>query len=60
MIGVSKAILDAAGLTVVNECQKLGSQPNNGIIITNPGNLQCQKIIHMVGQTDPNQIKAFV
>ncbi|XP_072329277.1 poly(ADP-ribose) polymerase family member 14-related sequence 1 [Scyliorhinus torazame] len=58
--GVSKAILDAAGLTVVNECQKLGSQPNNGIIITNPGNLQCQKIIHMVGQTDPNQIKAFV
>uniref|UniRef100_UPI00398F072A poly(ADP-ribose) polymerase family member 14-related sequence 1 isoform X2 n=1 Tax=Pristiophorus japonicus TaxID=55135 RepID=UPI00398F072A len=58
--GVSKAILDAAGQTVVDECQELGLQANSGIIITNPGNLQCQNIIHMVGQTDPNQIKYFV
>ncbi|XP_078084308.1 protein mono-ADP-ribosyltransferase PARP14-like isoform X2 [Mustelus asterias] len=58
--GVSKAILDAAGPTVTDECKQLGLQPNSGIIITNPGNLQCQKIIHMAGQTDPDVIKAFV
>ncbi|XP_048455182.1 protein mono-ADP-ribosyltransferase PARP14 [Rhincodon typus] len=58
--GVSKAILDAAGQTVEDECKALGFQPNNGIITTNPGNLQCKKIIHMVGQTDPNQMRAFI
>ncbi|XP_067891260.1 protein mono-ADP-ribosyltransferase PARP14-like [Heterodontus francisci] len=58
--GVSKAILDAAGQTVVDECIERGLQPNRGIIITNPGNLQCQNIIHMVGQADPNKIKAVV
>ncbi|XP_067844267.1 uncharacterized protein [Heptranchias perlo] len=58
--GVSKAILDAAGQTVVDECQQLGLQPNSGIIMTNPGDLQCQNIIHMIGQKYPSQIKAFV
>ncbi|XP_043549913.1 protein mono-ADP-ribosyltransferase PARP14-like [Chiloscyllium plagiosum] len=58
--GVSKAILDAAGQTVEDECKVLGIQPNNGIITTNAGNLACKKIIHMVGQTDPNQIRAFI
>ncbi|XP_059503364.1 protein mono-ADP-ribosyltransferase PARP14-like isoform X2 [Stegostoma tigrinum] len=58
--GVSKAILDSAGQTVEDECKALGSQPNTGLITTNPGNLQCKKIIHMVGQTDPNQMRAFI
>ncbi|XP_051868998.1 protein mono-ADP-ribosyltransferase PARP14-like isoform X2 [Pristis pectinata] len=58
--GVSKAILDAAGPTVQAECQLKGLQANSTIIITNPGKLRCQSIIHMIGQTDPNQIKAAV
>ncbi|CAL8340811.1 unnamed protein product [Boreogadus saida] len=41
--GVSKAILDAAGPTVENECNKLGGQPNTGMILTTPGNLMCKK-----------------
>ncbi|XP_062312355.1 protein mono-ADP-ribosyltransferase PARP14-like isoform X2 [Osmerus eperlanus] len=54
--GVSKAILDAAGQTVEAECQLLGAQPNAGMIMTQPGNLQAKKIIHLVGQTDPQKI----
>ncbi|XP_067107878.1 protein mono-ADP-ribosyltransferase PARP14-like isoform X2 [Osmerus mordax] len=54
--GVSKAILDAAGQTVEAECQLLGAQPNAGMIMTQPGNLQAKKIIHLVGQTDPQNI----
>nr|XP_046160813.1 poly(ADP-ribose) polymerase family member 14-related sequence 1 isoform X2 [Oncorhynchus gorbuscha] len=58
--GVSKAILDVAGQTVVAECQQLGAQPNNGVILTQPGNMQCKKIIHLVGQTDPKKIQESV
>ncbi|XP_055737967.1 protein mono-ADP-ribosyltransferase PARP14-like isoform X1 [Salvelinus fontinalis] len=58
--GVSKAILDAAGQIVVAECQQLGAQPNNGVILTQPGNMRCKKIIHMVGQTDPKKIQESV
>uniref|UniRef100_A0A8C8M497 Poly [ADP-ribose] polymerase n=1 Tax=Oncorhynchus tshawytscha TaxID=74940 RepID=A0A8C8M497_ONCTS len=58
--GVSKAILDVAGQTVVAECQQLGAQPNNGVILTQPGNMQCKKIIHLVGQTDPKKIQELV
>ncbi|XP_032422915.1 protein mono-ADP-ribosyltransferase PARP14-like isoform X3 [Xiphophorus hellerii] len=50
--GVSKAILDAAGVAVLEECQYLGSQPNPGIIMTVPGNLKCKKILHLVVQSD--------
>ncbi|XP_023192014.1 poly [ADP-ribose] polymerase 14-like isoform X2 [Xiphophorus maculatus] len=50
--GVSKAILDAAGVAVLEECQYLGSQPNPGIIMTVPGNLKCKKILHLVVQPD--------
>lgn len=46
-IGVSKAILDAAGSTVEDECKQLGSQKNEGLIMTQQGNLQCKKIIHV-------------
>ncbi|KAL6101260.1 parp14 [Pungitius sinensis] len=58
--GVSKAILDAAGPAVEVECTNLGAQPNQGIIITQPGNLKCKKILHLCGQTDPIKIKAVV
>ncbi|XP_046902162.1 poly(ADP-ribose) polymerase family member 14-related sequence 1 isoform X2 [Hypomesus transpacificus] len=54
--GVSKAILDAAGQTVEAECQLLGAQPNAGMIMTQPGNLQAKKIIHLIGQTAPQKI----
>ncbi|CAB1339029.1 unnamed protein product [Coregonus sp. 'balchen'] len=58
--GVSKAILDAAGPTVETECQQLGAQPNKGMIMTKPGNLQCKKIIHLVTQTDTKNIQQSV
>ncbi|KAM4561028.1 poly(ADP-ribose) polymerase family member 14-related sequence 1 isoform 1-T1 [Fundulus diaphanus] len=58
--GVSKAIIDAAGVAVLEECQYLGSQPNPGMIMTVPGNLQCRKILHLVGQTDPVKIQKAV
>lgn len=38
----------------------LGSQPNDGIIMTQPGNLQCKNVIHVVGQTDADKIKSTV
>nr|XP_046259475.1 poly(ADP-ribose) polymerase family member 14-related sequence 1 isoform X2 [Scatophagus argus] len=58
--GVSKAILDAAGQLVEDECQKLGSQPNSGMVMTQPGNLKCKKILHVIGQTDPVKINKVV
>ncbi|XP_040056587.2 poly(ADP-ribose) polymerase family member 14-related sequence 1 [Gasterosteus aculeatus] len=58
--GVSKAILEAAGPAVEVECTNLGALPNPGIIITQPGNLKCKKILHLSGQTDPIKIKAVV
>ncbi|XP_069791374.1 protein mono-ADP-ribosyltransferase PARP14-like isoform X2 [Narcine bancroftii] len=59
--GVSKAILDAAGPNVEMECRQKGLAARTEIIITNPGNLQgCKGIIHIVGKTAPNQIKAAV
>uniref|UniRef100_A0A8D3BUC2 Poly [ADP-ribose] polymerase n=1 Tax=Scophthalmus maximus TaxID=52904 RepID=A0A8D3BUC2_SCOMX len=58
--GVSKAILDAAGQSVEAECQRLGAQPNPGMITTQPGNLKCKKIVHLAGQTDPVKIRKSV
>ncbi|XP_070770712.1 poly(ADP-ribose) polymerase family member 14-related sequence 1 [Enoplosus armatus] len=58
--GVSKAILEAAGQAVETECQNLGAQPNSGMIMTQPGNLKCQKILHLTGQTDPVKIHKAV
>lgn len=58
--GVSKAILEAAGQAVEDECKTLGNQPNEGIIMTQPGNLQCKNVIHVVGQTDAGKIKSTV
>ncbi|KAM4609063.1 poly(ADP-ribose) polymerase family member 14-related sequence 1 [Polymixia lowei] len=58
--GVSKAILDAAGQTVEAECKQLGAQANPGMILTQPGNLKCKKILHLAGQTDPQKINKAV
>ncbi|TSM60544.1 Poly [ADP-ribose] polymerase 14 [Bagarius yarrelli] len=54
--GVSGAILKAAGQTVVDECQKLGVQPNDGVVLTAAGNLPFKHIVHMVGQTKEKEI----
>ncbi|KAM7407781.1 hypothetical protein PAMA_003509 [Pampus argenteus] len=58
--GVSKAILDAAGQAVEDECRNTGAMPNSGIIMTQPGNLKCKKILHLIGQTDPVKINNIV
>ncbi|NWX39256.1 PAR14 polymerase, partial [Steatornis caripensis] len=50
--GVSKAILNAAGKAVEDECAQLASQPNNSYITTQAGKLSCKKIIHFVAQED--------
>ncbi|CAL8370878.1 unnamed protein product [Arctogadus glacialis] len=54
--GVSGAILNAAGQAVVDECNNLGNQPGDGVVITKPGNLTAKHIIHMVGQTKEKDI----
>lgn len=35
-------------------------QPNQGVIMTQPGNLQCKNIIHVAGQQDPAKINSAV
>ncbi|CAB1419170.1 unnamed protein product [Pleuronectes platessa] len=59
-LGVSKAILEAAGPAVEGECQRLGALPNQGMIMTDPGNLSCKKILHVIEQDDPGKISAVV
>ncbi|CAL8267046.1 unnamed protein product [Lota lota] len=54
--GVSGAILKSAGQAVVDECNNLGNQPGDGVVITKPGNLAAKHIIHMVGQTKEKDI----
>ncbi|XP_028289542.1 poly(ADP-ribose) polymerase family member 14-related sequence 1 [Parambassis ranga] len=58
--GVSKAILDAAGQAVETESKNLGAEPNSGMIMTQPGNLKCRRILHLVGQTDPVKVNKVV
>ncbi|XP_062972727.1 protein mono-ADP-ribosyltransferase PARP14-like isoform X2 [Elgaria multicarinata webbii] len=55
--GVSKAILEGGGPQVETECATYASQPHNGFITTQGGNLICKNIIHLA--PDPN-IKAQV
>ncbi|XP_018417200.1 PREDICTED: poly [ADP-ribose] polymerase 14-like [Nanorana parkeri] len=58
--GVSKAILDAAGQSVVDECTRLGSQGNKEHIVTQNGNLRCKKILHRTGAHSATGIKHFI
>ncbi|KAM6970013.1 protein mono-ADP-ribosyltransferase PARP14-like [Aplochiton taeniatus] len=60
--GVSKAILDAAGLTVEMECSTIAQSRSSqaSMIITSAGSLPCKNIVHIVGQNDPGRIKEVV
>ncbi|XP_074495688.1 protein mono-ADP-ribosyltransferase PARP14-like [Sebastes fasciatus] len=61
--GVSKAILDSAGLTVQLECSQIVSSPSYQpglFILTSAGLLPSRHIIHVVGQNDPAKIKDMV
>lgn len=60
--GVSKAILEAAGLEVQQECLQIVSAPNfqQTEIVTSAGQLLCGNIIHIVGRNQPSEIKDAV
>lgn len=38
----------------------LGAKSNPGMIMTQPGNLKCKKILHVVGDSDPVKINKVV
>ncbi|XP_069589007.1 protein mono-ADP-ribosyltransferase PARP15-like [Ranitomeya imitator] len=46
--GVSKAIFDAAGPNIKEECECLAKLPNEGCVVTSAGNMKCRKIIHLI------------
>ncbi|KAK2532667.1 protein mono-ADP-ribosyltransferase PARP14 isoform X1 [Columba livia] len=50
--GVSRAILNAAGKAVEDECAQLALQSKQLFITTQAGNLPCKYIIHFVAQED--------
>uniref|UniRef100_A0A672S1J3 Poly [ADP-ribose] polymerase n=1 Tax=Sinocyclocheilus grahami TaxID=75366 RepID=A0A672S1J3_SINGR len=59
--GVSKAILDAAGVQVEQECSQIVAsniQPTE--IVTSAGRLPCGNIIHVIGRNSPSDIKSVV
>ncbi|KAI7793217.1 protein mono-ADP-ribosyltransferase PARP14-like [Triplophysa rosa] len=60
--GVSKAILEAAGSEVQQECLLIVSAPNFQLteIVTSAGQLPCGNIIHIVGRNQPSEIKDVV
>ncbi|XP_051973987.1 protein mono-ADP-ribosyltransferase PARP14-like isoform X2 [Xyrauchen texanus] len=60
--GVSKAILDAAGLQVEQECLQIVSLSNvqQTEIVTSAGQLPCRNIIHIIGRNSPADIKEVV
>ncbi|XP_073501791.1 protein mono-ADP-ribosyltransferase PARP15-like [Phyllobates terribilis] len=52
--GVAKAIFDAAGDNVKEECERLVKLPNDGFIVTSAGNMKCRKIIHLIAVQSHN------
>ncbi|KAL1266725.1 hypothetical protein QQF64_002400 [Cirrhinus molitorella] len=60
--GVSKAILDAAGVQVEQECLQIvgSSNKQQTEIVTSAGQLPCRNIIHIVGRNSPSEIKDVV
>uniref|UniRef100_A0A8C6L2T1 Poly [ADP-ribose] polymerase n=1 Tax=Nothobranchius furzeri TaxID=105023 RepID=A0A8C6L2T1_NOTFU len=63
--GVSKAILDSAGVKVQQECSAIGVLSAQGympraMILTSAGQLPSRNILHIVGQNDPSRIKEMV
>ncbi|KAK2532383.1 poly [ADP-ribose] polymerase 14 [Columba livia] len=55
--GVFKAIMDAAGSQVKEECRQYAGQLQSGFITTEGGNLLCSKIIHLIHN---NNVKSQV
>ncbi|NWU29373.1 PAR14 polymerase, partial [Dyaphorophyia castanea] len=55
--GVFKAIMDAAGPQVADECAQYAGRYQSGFITTQGGNLLCSKIIHLITN---NQVKSQV
>ncbi|XP_077865003.1 protein mono-ADP-ribosyltransferase PARP14-like [Saccoglossus kowalevskii] len=45
---VSQAILKKGGQSIVTECQNLGRQPADTVVMTGAGYLKCNKILHMI------------
>uniref|UniRef100_A0A3B3RJJ2 Poly [ADP-ribose] polymerase n=1 Tax=Paramormyrops kingsleyae TaxID=1676925 RepID=A0A3B3RJJ2_9TELE len=58
--GVSGAILKAAGKSVTDECAKLGTQKEDGVVVTSGGSLSCKHIIQMVGPSTTAGITASI
>ncbi|CAM4730206.1 unnamed protein product [Leuciscus chuanchicus] len=60
--GVSKAILDAAGFQVEQECLQIvrSSNMQQTEIVTSAGRLPCGNIIHIIGRNGPSDIKDIV
>ncbi|XP_077129474.1 protein mono-ADP-ribosyltransferase PARP14-like isoform X2 [Ranitomeya variabilis] len=59
--GVSKAILEAAGPGVQDECALLGSQnKKSNHITTRGGDLLCREILHVIGRNSEEGLKDFV
>ncbi|XP_026129257.1 poly [ADP-ribose] polymerase 14-like isoform X2 [Carassius auratus] len=60
--GVSKAILDAAGVQVELECLQMvrSSNMQQTEIVTSAGQLPCGNIIHVIGRNSPSEIKDVV
>uniref|UniRef100_A0AAR2JBB2 Poly [ADP-ribose] polymerase n=1 Tax=Pygocentrus nattereri TaxID=42514 RepID=A0AAR2JBB2_PYGNA len=61
--GVSKAILDGAGLIVEQECAQIvnsTSLQQKEMIVTSGGQLPCSHIIHIIGRNTPAAIKDAV
>ncbi|XP_048863184.1 uncharacterized protein parp14rs3 [Brienomyrus brachyistius] len=58
--GVSGAILKAAGKSVTDECAKLGTQKEDGVVVTSGGSLSCKHIIQMVGPITTAGITASI
>eukprot|EP00063_Salmo_salar_P009128 XP_013983963.1 PREDICTED: poly [ADP-ribose] polymerase 14-like isoform X3 [Salmo salar] len=61
--GVSKSILEGAGLKVELECSEIVKSPSFqpcSMIVTSAGSLPCKYIMHIVGQNDPEIIKETV
>uniref|UniRef100_A0A672JFB8 Poly [ADP-ribose] polymerase n=1 Tax=Salarias fasciatus TaxID=181472 RepID=A0A672JFB8_SALFA len=61
--GVSRAILEGAGPAVEAECALIVNSTNyqpNTMILTSAGKLPSRKIVHVIGQNDPQGIRDVV
>lgn len=45
---LSKAVKQAAGQGVQNECYQLGHQTGGSVVVTSGGNLKARHIIHLI------------